>query len=368
MGNTETTEVQKKSAGSQSLPIHFHSIHDTDDDNNNALIRTPPAKRSTNRITSSSQIKMPIPKMMSAYSPSLTNSYTSSANSPMSPKLFNYNQPQLNKSRVSQKTLSKSEANMNDDHHRKHKKKGNKNKLPANLPSTNIKSHMSHDTSQKKWSKNLQKAISVTESKNIISDISKLFYYRRRLAKGSSCCVLLCQHKKTKKLYALKEMNKHSVWNPLLYITERKILKKLKSHTNIMHYYDSYIDNKCLYIASEYCCGGTLLDKIIKMNKFTEKIAAKYITTILNVVDFIHQQNICHRDLKPNNIVFDKPGYVINNVFVCDLIISIDLTQLSVIQYISLLDMHSFSLTPFNLSVLSDILSTTLQHYEPSNF
>merc|ERR1719340_454749 len=44
------------------------------------------------------------------------------------------------------------------------------------------------------------------------------------------------------------------------------------------------------------------------MNKFTEKIAAKYITTILNVVDFIHQHKIAHRDLKPNNIIFDKPG------------------------------------------------------------
>ena len=46
------------------------------------------------------------------------------------------------------------------------------------------------------------------------------------------------------------------------------------------------------------------------MKIFTEKIAAKYITTILNVVDFIHKHKIAHRDLKPNNIVFDQPGFV----------------------------------------------------------
>eukprot|EP01084_Bolivina_argentea_P167781 291109_1 len=44
------------------------------------------------------------------------------------------------------------------------------------------------------------------------------------------------------------------------------------------------------------------------MKKFTEQVAAKYITTILETVDFIHGHDIAHRDLKPNNIVFDKPG------------------------------------------------------------
>eukprot|EP00488_Nonionellina_sp_1-RS-2012_P004303 TRINITY_DN9621_c0_g1_i1.p1 TRINITY_DN9621_c0_g1~~TRINITY_DN9621_c0_g1_i1.p1 ORF type:complete len:142 (+),score=20.71 TRINITY_DN9621_c0_g1_i1:43-426(+) len=91
-------------------------------------------------------------------------------------------------------------------------------------------------------------------------------------------------------------------------MTERDILSTLKSHPNVVTYFDSFIDNKCFYIATEYCGGGTLLDRIIKTSVFTENIAAKYITTLLKVIDFIHSNNIAHRDLKPNNIVFDKPG------------------------------------------------------------
>ena len=303
MGNQQPENG--KSQGSQSLPISFHSTHSSssEDENDGQIVNT-----IWNRITSSNQAKMPIPQMSTAYttpyptqkSPRASNGYVASKN-----------KAKLTGSRPSYKIIQPLQQSTTDNNMSKSdttkKKKKSKSKSKSNNPE--MSTSMS-DKSQKKWSKNLQKAMAVTPSTNIINDISNLFSYRRRLAKGSSCCVLLCQYKKTKKLYALKEMNKHSVWNPLLYIQERKILKQLKTHNNIMTYFDSFIDNKCLYIASEYCEGGTLLDKIIKMTKFTEKIAAKYLKTILNVVDFIHEQDICHRDLKPNNIVFDKSGYV----------------------------------------------------------
>ena len=181
---------------------------------------------------------------------------------------------------------------------------------------TKISDFTSAGSGQEKMSKHMKKAIKITPNANIVGHIANLFYYHKRLAKGSSCCVLLAQHKKNKKMYALKEMDRISMWNPRLYLTEIKVLKMLRNHPNVMIYFDCYVDDKCLYIASEYCSGGTLLDRIIKMNTFTEEIAAKYITTILNAVHFMHEKNVCHRDLKLNNIVFDKKGFVFISVVI----------------------------------------------------
>ena len=178
------------------------------------------------------------------------------------------------------------------------------------LPSTELAMIASLSTTKVEMNKHMRKAMDLTPNENIVSHIENVFHYKRQLAKGSSCCVLLTQHRDNKKMYALKEMDRLSKWSPILYLTEIKVLKILKNHPNVMTYFDCFIDDKCLYIASEYCSGGTLLDRIIKMNVFTEEIAAKYITTILSAVNFMHQRNVCHRDLKLNNIVFDKKGSV----------------------------------------------------------
>ena len=54
--------------------------------------------------------------------------------------------------------------------------------------------------------------------------------------------------------------------------------------------------------------GGTMLDKIIRMKSFSESKASKYIRVILKCVAYMHSLDIVHRDLKAQNMVFDKIG------------------------------------------------------------
>ncbi len=72
--------------------------------------------------------------------------------------------------------------------------------------------------------------------------------------------------------------------------------------------YDIYLDKKSYFIATAYYSGGEFFDRIIKIGKFTEKRALKYIKPILNALSYMHSKRIVHRDLKSSNMVFDKKG------------------------------------------------------------
>ena len=44
------------------------------------------------------------------------------------------------------------------------------------------------------------------------------------------------------------------------------------------------------------------------MEFFSEREAVNLIKPILDAVEYMHSKKIVHRDLKCNNIVFDRPG------------------------------------------------------------
>ena len=70
----------------------------------------------------------------------------------------------------------------------------------------------------------------------------------------------------------------------------------------------SFLRYNAVQIATEFCEGGTLLDKIIRLKSFSEKKASVYLRTMLSAVHYMHSINIVHRDIKACNMVFDKAG------------------------------------------------------------
>ena len=62
-------------------------------------------------------------------------------------------------------------------------------------------------------------------------------------------------------------------------------------------------DDKNYYIVMELITGGNLLNKLTKLKKFTENMAANVIHQLLLSLNYMHVKNIMHRDLKPENIL-----------------------------------------------------------------
>ena len=154
----------------------------------------------------------------------------------------------------------------------------------------------------------VRNAVTRIPPKNKVSKIKELFKYKKKLGEGASGKVLLVEQKfGNKQKCALKELHRKHKVNAQLFLREVVILESLK-HPNILELYDIYLDKSSYFIATAYYSGGEFFDRIIKIKKFSEKQALKYIKPILSAVHFMHDKAIVHRDLKPSNMVFDKKG------------------------------------------------------------
>lgn len=65
-----------------------------------------------------------------------------------------------------------------------------------------------------------------------------------------------------------------------------------------------------VYIIMEYCEGTTLLSMIHKRESIPENELKIYIAQVLCGLQYMHLQGICHRDIKPDNIMVQKDGSV----------------------------------------------------------
>lgn len=86
---------------------------------------------------------------------------------------------------------------------------------------------------------------------------------------------------------------------------ELNILKRL-NHNNIVQIHDYFFDNKnkIIYIIMDYYKNGDL-SHFIKGKVLKEIYAKKYMDQLKSGLEYMYDNNIMHRDLKPHNILLD---------------------------------------------------------------
>ena len=132
----------------------------------------------------------------------------------------------------------------------------------------------------------------------------------KELGKGSYATVKLVIHKKNNNKFAMKIYRKKSLLDPQKKNTvenEIKILKQL-NNSNIMKLYEIIETPKYLYLIMEYIDGISLLETIKKETShcFEEQRALKIFVQIIKANIYCQTKNICHRDLKLENILILK--------------------------------------------------------------
>ena len=131
--------------------------------------------------------------------------------------------------------------------------------------------------------------------------------YIDTIDRGAFGTVLHVLDIKSNEEIAVKVLNK--IGKSLNYIEKKKeeisILKKL-NHPNIVKIYGFIETNNQLLIKMEYIKYGTLKHWIQNKEKISEEEASKILSKILSAVEYLHSKQICHKDMKPENIMISK--------------------------------------------------------------
>lgn len=131
-----------------------------------------------------------------------------------------------------------------------------------------------------------------------------------KLGKGSYGSVYLATHRVTGDERAVKVMNVDRITSYYLrkLHTEIAILKTL-DHPNIIKLKDVFFGKRSVYIVTDLCKGGELFE-LLNSGKnqgfvFREDRASKLMKDMFSAVNYLHANNIVHRDLKLENFLFE---------------------------------------------------------------
>uniref|UniRef100_A0A7S3HEX0 non-specific serine/threonine protein kinase n=1 Tax=Spumella elongata TaxID=89044 RepID=A0A7S3HEX0_9STRA len=128
------------------------------------------------------------------------------------------------------------------------------------------------------------------------------------LGTGMNGNVVQCVHKATKISYALKRIAKHGIEdNRLNQIRDELNCMAFLDHPNILRIHEVFEDEDRICLVLELCRGGHLMDRLMNQRGrfYREHLACKYIHSILTAVAYCHANNVVHRDLKLENILFE---------------------------------------------------------------
>ncbi|XP_067871603.1 serine/threonine-protein kinase ULK3 isoform X2 [Heterodontus francisci] len=104
------------------------------------------------------------------------------------------------------------------------------------------------------------------------------------------------------KCVSKKSLNKASVENLL---TEIEILKMVR-HAHIVQLKDFQWDNENIYLIMEFCAGGDLSRFIRSRRRLPERVARRFLQQLASALQYLHQRNISHLDLKPQNVLLSS--------------------------------------------------------------
>ena len=138
----------------------------------------------------------------------------------------------------------------------------------------------------------------------------------RVIGMGSYGIVYLCEDLKTKENTVVKQLRPSKRRNKKeieLFENEISVLRRL-NHQNIPVLYETFSNDGHLFYAMSYIDGDNLEDEIFYHKKtFNEKEALGILAQLLELVDYLHNKDIYHQDLRiPNLLLKNKELFLID--------------------------------------------------------
>lgn len=141
--------------------------------------------------------------------------------------------------------------------------------------------------------------------------IKSKYRYIKSLGHGGCGEVYLAESKTLGNLWAVKEIPKGKDTSISGYI-EPEILKRL-NHPALPRICDVYEDTEKIYIVEDYIEGTSLKEELGKHDGFDEGTVVDWAIQLSSVLNYLHCQEpntIIYGDMKPDNIILTKDGFI----------------------------------------------------------
>ncbi|XP_035828559.1 atypical protein kinase C isoform X1 [Aplysia californica] len=139
------------------------------------------------------------------------------------------------------------------------------------------------------------------------------FQLLRVIGRGSYAKVLQVEHKKTKRIYAMKVIKKELVnddedidWVQ----TEKHVFEAATNYPFLVGLHSCFQTSSRLFFVIEFVNGGDLMFHMQRQRKLPEEHARFYAAEICLALNFLHERGIVYRDLKLDNVLLDAEGHI----------------------------------------------------------
>jgi eukaryotic-like serine/threonine-protein kinase len=127
------------------------------------------------------------------------------------------------------------------------------------------------------------------------------------LGSGGMASVLLCQDERLGRLVAVKRLHADSPAD-----VEKRFLREARvgaslNHPNLVSVYDTATDRDGVLIVMEYV-EGEALSWTLKRGPLRPERVARIVRDLGAALEYVHEQRVVHRDVKPGNVLLRKDG------------------------------------------------------------
>ncbi|XP_076435822.1 LOW QUALITY PROTEIN: serine/threonine-protein kinase PAK 3-like [Babylonia areolata] len=141
-----------------------------------------------------------------------------------------------------------------------------------------------------------------------IGDPNRKYTKMEKIGQGATGTVYIAIEVATGREVAIKTMNLSQQPKKELIINEIIVMKE-NQNANIVNYLDSYLVGEELWVVMEFLAGGSLTDIVTETCMDEGQIAA-VCRECLQALEFLHENQVIHRDIKSDNILLGMDGSV----------------------------------------------------------
>ncbi len=133
----------------------------------------------------------------------------------------------------------------------------------------------------------------------------------RRMGSGGMAHVYYALHAQLDRPMVIKVLHQHLARDAEMRERFRREAEASAQlyHPNICPILDFAELGELVYLVMPYMAGGSLADVLVKEKTVNTNLSASICAQVAVALDYAHRRGIVHRDVKPDNVLFDEDGH-----------------------------------------------------------